>query len=222
MLKSGDCKGQLIHFSLLVAQYCLVKAAWYTKTLPSNKYLVLGKWWAMACNTLFSRMSICFCVFMLPSTLARVLTALQQMHPHTITFTGHFSCLLTESRFQPLGFPPFINLLILTYKHLTLSRKACTFTKIIYSLPTLPSAPRNSVFPVHLHHYPLSITPLLNYESSVVFSLFLAHLSTKCSWWAIVVSQCPSCVVRRPSCGVNNCFKSLLLLHPWANWLDTW
>ena len=37
--------------------------------------------------------------------------------------------------------------------------------------------------------------------------LFLAHLSTKCSWWAIVVSGCPSsvvvrratCVVRRPS-----------------------
>ena len=27
----------------------------------------------------------------------------------------------------------------------------------------------------------------------------------------------PSCVVRRPSCSVNNCFKSLLLLHPWAN-----
>ena len=31
-----------------------------------------------------------------------------------------------------------------------------------------------------------------------------------------------SCVVRRASCGVNNCFKSLLLLRPWANWLDTW
>ena len=27
----------------------------------------------------------------------------------------------------------------------------------------------------------------------------LAHLSTKCSWWAFVVSQCPSSVVRRPS-----------------------
>ena len=27
--------------------------------------------------------------------------------------------------------------------------------------------------------------------------------------------------VRRPSCGVNSCFKSLLRLHPWANWLDT-
>ena len=33
---------------------------------------------------------------------------------------------------------------------------------------------------------------------------FLAHLCLKCSWWAIVVSQCPSW-------GVNNCFKRLLL-----------
>ena len=56
-----------------------------------------------------------------------------------------------------------------------------------------------------------------------------AHLSTKCSWWAIVVSQFPSSVVRRPSCvvhrpswGVYNCFKSILLLHPWVSWLDTW
>ena len=32
---------------------------------------------------------------------------------------------------------------------------------------------------------------------SLVFSSFLAHLSTTCSWWAIVVSQCLSCVVRR-------------------------
>jgi len=33
---------------------------------------------------------------------------------------------------------------------------------------------------------------------------FLAHLSTKCSWWAIVVSGCPSLsVVRRPSCVVR-------------------
>ena len=33
---------------------------------------------------------------------------------------------------------------------------------------------------------------------------FLAHLSTKCSWWAIVVSGCPSSVVvRRPSCVVR-------------------
>jgi len=33
---------------------------------------------------------------------------------------------------------------------------------------------------------------------------FLAHLSTKCSWWAIVVSGCPSSVVvRRASCVVR-------------------
>ena len=29
-------------------------------------------------------------------------------------------------------------------------------------------------------------------------------------------------VVRRAPCGVINCFKSLLPLHLWANWLDTW
>ena len=34
----------------------------------------------------------------------------------------------------------------------------------------------------------------------------LTHLSTKCSWWAIVISQCPSSVVRRPSFVVNNLF----------------
>ena len=35
----------------------------------------------------------------------------------------------------------------------------------------------------------------------------------------LMVSYCGQSVsvVRRPSCGVNNCFKSLLLLHPWAN-----
>ena len=42
----------------------------------------------------------------------------------------------------------------------------------------------------------------------------------------LVVSYCgqsmsvvrrASSVVRRASCSVNNCFKSLLLLHPWAN-----
>ena len=32
----------------------------------------------------------------------------------------------------------------------------------------------------------------------------LAHLSTKSSRWAIVIGQCPSCVVHRPSCSVNN------------------
>ena len=37
---------------------------------------------------------------------------------------------------------------------------------------------------------------------------FLAHLSTKCSWWAIVISLCPSSVVRALS---TFCFKQLLL-----------
>jgi len=32
-----------------------------------------------------------------------------------------------------------------------------------------------------------------------IFFLFLAHLSTKCSGWAIVTGLCPSCVVRRPA-----------------------
>ena len=33
----------------------------------------------------------------------------------------------------------------------------------------------------------------------IFFCCLFAHLSMKCSWWTIVVSQCPSCVVRRPS-----------------------
>ena len=35
----------------------------------------------------------------------------------------------------------------------------------------------------------------------------------------LMVSYCGQSMsaVRRPSRGVNNCFKSLLLLHPWAN-----
>ena len=53
-------------------------------------------------------------------------------------------------------------------------------------------------------------------------SLASSFIGSKGPHWSIVVSQCPSSVVRRPSCGVNNCFKILLLLHPWANWLDTW
>jgi len=32
--------------------------------------------------------------------------------------------------------------------------------------------------------------------------LLLAHLSTKCSWWAIVVSGCPSSVVVRRASSV--------------------
>ena len=44
---------------------------------------------------------------------------------------------------------------------------------------------------------------------------FLAHLSTKCSWWAFVIAQCPSSVV-------HNFFKHLLLLNHWANLDETW
>ena len=56
---------------------------------------------------------------------------------------------------------------------------------------------------------------------------FLAHLSMKCSRWVIVVSQCLPSIVHCPSSVVPRaastiCFKSLLLLHPWASWLETW
>ena len=43
-------------------------------------------------------------------------------------------------------------------------------------------------------------------SSKICKSSFLAHLSTKCSWSAIVISQCLSSVVRRVSCVVNNLF----------------
>ena len=45
--------------------------------------------------------------------------------------------------------------------------------------------------------------------------VFLAHLSTKSSWWAFVIAQCPSCVV-------HNFFKHLLLLNHLANLDETW
>ena len=41
---------------------------------------------------------------------------------------------------------------------------------------------------------PHSIPQAYNVQANM---LLLAHLSTKCLWWAIVVSQCPSSVVRR-------------------------
>ena len=48
---------------------------------------------------------------------------------------------------------------------------------------------------------------------------FLAHLKSKCSWWTIVIGLCPSSVV----CHVMSviCFK-WHLLHPRANWIETW
>ena len=38
--------------------------------------------------------------------------------------------------------------------------------------------------------YFFNLNSVLNWE-------LLAHLSSKCSWWAIVIDQCPSSVVRR-------------------------
>jgi len=47
--------------------------------------------------------------------------------------------------------------------------------------------------------------------------LFLAHLSTKCSWWAIVTGLCPSSVVvRRPSCVVRRA-SSVVRKHFYLN-----
>ena len=43
------------------------------------------------------------------------------------------------------------------------------------------------------------------------YALFLAHLSTKCSWWAIVVSQCPSCFVRRASYVIRRAASTIAL-----------
>ena len=56
----------------------------------------------------------------------------------------------------------------------------------------------------------------------VLVIVLLAHLSKKCSKLAIVIGQCMSCVVRCPPCVVCHavstiCFKSQLLLYPWAN-----
>ena len=54
-------------------------------------------------------------------------------------------------------------------------------------------------------------------QSKKKLKAFLAHLSMKCL--VLRVSYCDQSmsVVRHLSCGVNNCFKSILLLHPWAN-----
>ena len=76
--------------------------------------------------------------------------------------------------------------------------------------------------------FDIAICPRHNNGGVLLFHI-LAHLSTKCSKWTIVVSQCPlyvvpraSCGVLRASCCVNDCFKSLLFLHPWTRWLETW
>ena len=48
-------------------------------------------------------------------------------------------------------------------------------------------------------------------QFSKLRDVFLAHLSMKCSWWAIVVSQCPSCVVRCVSFVVRHAASTLAL-----------
>jgi len=58
---------------------------------------------------------------------------------------------------------------------------------------------------------------------------FLAHLSTKCSWWAIVtglcpscvVVRCPSCVVRRASCVVRKLFYLNIFFSETIHWILT-
>jgi len=51
---------------------------------------------------------------------------------------------------------------------------------------------------------------------------FLAHLSTKCSWWAIVTRLCPLCVVvRRPSCVVRKLVYLNILSSETTHWILT-
>ena len=56
-------------------------------------------------------------------------------------------------------------------------------------------------------------------SSNFSFSHLLALLNMKCSWWAFVIAQCPSSVVRRV---VHNFFKHFLLLNHGASLDETW
>jgi len=66
-------------------------------------------------------------------------------------------------------------------------------------------------------------------EIKYIFVYFLAHLSTKCSGWAIVIGLCPSsvvvrrasCVVRRPSCVVRKLFYLNIFSSETAHWILT-
>ena len=52
--------------------------------------------------------------------------------------------------------------------------------------------------------------------------LFLAHLSTKCSWWAIVTGLCPSsCVSRHAACVVRKLFYLNIFSSETAHWILT-
>jgi len=58
--------------------------------------------------------------------------------------------------------------------------------------------------------------------SGVLSIRFLAHLSTKCSGWAIVTGLCPSSViVRRPSCVVRKLFYLNIFSSETTCWIST-
>ena len=66
----------------------------------------------------------------------------------------------------------------------------------------------------------LTFNSLCDKIKHVFASLFLAHLSTKCSWWAIVVSGCPSSVV---VCSVSTfdvyTLKTTFVAQSWRNFV---
>ena len=54
-----------------------------------------------------------------------------------------------------------------------------------------------------------------------IFYLYLAHLSTKCWGWAIVIGLCPSSVVRRASSVVRKLFYLNIFFSETAHWILT-
>jgi len=65
------------------------------------------------------------------------------------------------------------------------------------------------------------VREVLSFSVSFILCI-LAHLSTKCSGWAIVTGLCPSsCVVRRPSCVVRQLFYLNILSSETAHWILT-
>ena len=62
---------------------------------------------------------------------------------------------------------------------------------------------------------------LILFSDSCLPLPFLAHLSTKCSGWAIVIGLCPSCVIRRPSCVVRKHFYLNIFSSETVHWILT-
>jgi len=63
---------------------------------------------------------------------------------------------------------------------------------------------------------------MLNYCWCLTVCTFLAHLSTKCSGWAIVTGLCPSSsVVRRASCVVRKLFYLNIFSSETTHWIWT-